>query len=166
MSEDEIEGIRKDMGTAGTVAGVAGMATDVAMGGAAGATADAILAGGTTVAGAEITGAAAFGAGAFAAAGVVGAAALGYEVGSMIDQATGASDSISSAAVAADPSLARSAANDWDDAGAAWDRADHLEAIGEGAEAVGKFAVGTAEAAADAVGHAVTDAVDAVRDLF
>lgn len=82
---------------------------------------------------------------------VVEAFGVGYDIGTKIDQATGASDKLSTAAVDADPELALSASNDWDDANAAWDKGDHLEAIGDGASAVGKFVEGTAEAAWDAV---------------
>ncbi len=159
MSE-EIKEIRDAVGAAGTDAGAVALVTDAMMAGGAGTAVDAALAG------TEIAGGAALGGAAFAAASVVGAGALGYEIGSRIDEATGASDTWSSSAVAADPSLARSAAEDWDNAGAAWDRGDHLEAIGEGAESVGKFVVGSAEAAADAVGDAISDAAQAVKDLF
>ena len=82
---------------------------------------------------------------------VVGAFQEGYEIGTKIDQATGASDAISTAAVDADPSLAVSASNDWDDANTAWDKGDHVEAIEDGASAVGKFVEGTAEAAWDKI---------------
>ncbi len=61
----------------------------------------------------------------------------GHEIGQQIDQATGASDKWSSAAVDADPQRAHDAAD-------AWDRGDHLEAVGD-------FAVGTAEAAIDKI---------------
>jgi hypothetical protein len=76
---------------------------------------------------------------------------FGYDVGTEIDKATGASDKLSTAAVDADPELALSASRDWDDANSAWDKGDHLEAIGDGASAVGKFVEGSAEAAWDAV---------------
>jgi hypothetical protein len=82
---------------------------------------------------------------------VIGAFETGYEIGTQIDQATGASDKLSTAAVDADPELALSASRDWDDANAAWDKGDHLEAIGDGASAVGKFAEGAAEAAWDKI---------------
>lgn len=135
MSEDEIH---KDVSTAGTVAGAGAMAVDGVMGGAAGATADAILAGeGALATGAEVTAAGAAGAGVFAGASVVGAFALGYEVGTMIDNATGASDKWSGAAVDADPERAKDAAD-------AWDRGDHLEAVGD-------FIVGSGEALIDKI---------------
>jgi hypothetical protein len=79
----------------------------------------------------------------------------GYEIGTQIDQATGASDKLSTAAVDADPERAVAASEHWDDANAEWDRGDHLEAVGDGAAAIGDFAVGSAEAA-----------VDAISDLF
>ena len=72
---------------------------------------------------------------------------IGYDIGTEIDQATGASDKWSTAAVEQNPERAASAANDWDNAGAAWDKGEHLEAIEDGASAVGKFAESTAEAA-------------------
>ena len=68
----------------------------------------------------------------------------GWEVGKEIDDATGASDTWSSAAVDADPELARSAADDWD-------KGDH-------AKAVGKFLHSTGEAAWDAA----SDFVDGI----
>ena len=82
---------------------------------------------------------------------VVGAFQEGYKIGTQIDHATGASDAISTAAVAADPELATSASNDWDDANTAWDKGDHVEAVEDGAAAVGKFVEGTAEAAWDKI---------------
>jgi len=82
---------------------------------------------------------------------------FGYDVGTQIDQATGASDKLSTAAVDADPGLARSASNNWDDATSEWDRGDHLEAVGDGAKAVGKFAEGLGEAAIDKVGDVISD---------
>ena len=136
------------------------------MGGAAvfggGEAAGTILAGGAAELGA---GAAAAG-GATIGAAVVGSFAAGYGIGTKIDEWTGASDKLSSAAVDANPELALSAANDWDDAGTAWDRGDHLEAIGDGASAIGKFAAGTAEAAVDAVGDALSDVGGAIADIF
>jgi hypothetical protein len=76
---------------------------------------------------------------------------FGYDIGTKIDKATGASDKLSTAAVDADPELARTAANHWDDANSEWDKGDHLEAIGDGAKAVGDFVEGTAEAAWDKI---------------
>ena len=86
---------------------------------------------------------------------VVGAFEEGYKVGTQIDQATGASDKLSTAAVDADPERAQASAEHWDNAGAEWDKGDHLEAVGDGVAAIGDFAVGSAEAA-----------VDAITDLF
>jgi hypothetical protein len=97
---------------------------------------------------------------------VVGAFEKGYEIGTQFDQATGASDKLSTAAVDADPELALSASRDWDDANAAWDKGDHVEAIGDGVSAVGKFAVGTAEAAGSAIADGAEAAWDKVTDLF
>lgn len=76
---------------------------------------------------------------------------FGYEVGTKIDQATGASDKISTAAVDVNPERAASASNNWDDATSEWDKGEHLEAIGDGAKAVGKFAESVGEAAVDKV---------------
>ena len=61
----------------------------------------------------------------------------GTDAGRRLDEATGASDTWSTAAVDADPELARSAADDWD-------KGDH-------AKAVGKFARATGEAIVDGV---------------
>jgi hypothetical protein len=97
---------------------------------------------------------------------VVDAFKEGYEIGTQIDEATGASDAWSSAAVDADPDRASAAAEHWDDAGAEWDKGDHLEAIGDGAAAIGDFAVGTAEAAGSAIADGAEAAWDAVTDLF
>jgi hypothetical protein len=72
---------------------------------------------------------------------------IGQEIGHEIDDATGASDKWSTAAVEQNPERAQSAANDWDNANAAWEKGEHLEAIEDGASAVGKFAESTAEAA-------------------
>ena len=76
---------------------------------------------------------------------------IGQEIGHKIDQATGASDKWSTAAVEQNPERAQSAANDWDNANTAWDKGEHLEAIEDGASAVGKFAESTAEAAWDGI---------------
>jgi hypothetical protein len=57
---------------------------------------------------------------------------------------------------------ARAAANDWDDAGAAWDRGDHLEAVGDGASAIGTFAMSSGEAAVDPLGDAASAVGDAI----
>ena len=81
----------------------------------------------------------------------------GYHVGTEIDQATGASDKLSTAAVNADPELALSASNNWDDAKSEWDKGDHLEAVGDGAKAVGKFVEGSAEAAYDSAKDFISD---------
>ena len=97
---------------------------------------------------------------------VIGAFEKGYEIGTKIDQATGASDKLSTAAVDADPELALSASNDWDDANAAWDKGDHIEAIGDGASAVGKFAMGTAEAAGSAIADGAEKVWDEITDIF
>ena len=101
----------------------------------------------------------------------VGAFATGYWVGEKIDDLTGASDKLSTAAVDADPELAMKAAEHWDDAGAEWDRGDHLSAVGDGAAAIGDFALGTAEAAGGAIvdgveaaGSAIADGAEAVWD--
>ena len=85
---------------------------------------------------------------------------FGYQVGTEIDKATGASDKLSTAAVEANPERALSAANDWDNATSEWDKGDHLEAVGDGAKAVGKFAESTAEAAYDKVADVVSDIFD------
>jgi hypothetical protein len=124
--------------------------------------AGALLAGG----GAELGAGAAAAGGATIGAAVVGSFAAGYGIGTKIDEWTGASDKLSTAAVDANPELALSAANDWDDAHAAWDRGDHLEAIGDGASSVGKFVAGSAEAAVDAVGDALSDVGGAIADIF
>jgi hypothetical protein len=97
---------------------------------------------------------------------VVGAFETGYEIGTKIDQATGASDKLSTAAVDADPERAQAAAEHWDDAGAEWDKGDHVAAIGDGAAAIGDFAVGTAEAAGSAIADGAEAAYDAITDLF
>lgn len=97
---------------------------------------------------------------------VVEAFETGYEIGTKIDQATGASDKLSTAAVDADPERAQAAAQHWDDAGAEWDKGDHIAAIGDGAAAIGDFAVGTAEAAGSAIADGAEAAWDAVTDLF
>jgi hypothetical protein len=132
------------------------------MGGAAlfggGEGAAALLAGG----GAELGAGAAAAGGATIGAAVVGSFAAGYGIGTKIDEWTGASDKLSTAAVDVDPERALSAANDWDDAGAAWDRGDHLEAVGDGASAIGKFALSTGEAAVDALGDAASAVGDAL----
>ena len=80
---------------------------------------------------------------------VGGAFKVGYDIGTKIDQATGASDKLSTAAVAADPELAVSASKDWDDAQTAWDKGDHVDSVGDGVSAAGKFIEGSAEAAWD-----------------
>ena len=97
---------------------------------------------------------------------LVGAFETGYDIGTRFNEATGASDKLSTAAVDADPELALSASNDWDDANAAWDKGDHLEAIGDGASAVGKFAVGTAEAAGSAIADGAEKVWDEITDIF
>jgi hypothetical protein len=97
---------------------------------------------------------------------VIGAFETGYEIGTKIDQATGASDKLSTAAVDADPELALSASNDWDDANAAWDKGDHVEAIEDGASAVGKFVEGSAEAAGSAIADGAEAVWDKVTDIF
>ena len=97
---------------------------------------------------------------------VVEAFEVGYKIGTEIDQATGASDKLSTAAVDADPELALSASNDWDDANAAWDKGDHVEAIADGASAVGKFAVGSAEAAGSAIADGAEKVWDEITDIF
>jgi hypothetical protein len=164
MVEDEI---RDATGKAGTAFGAAQMGIDAAMGGQATATFEAVAAGETTLAsGAEITAAGAAGAGVAAVAGVAAAGAIGYEIGTWIDHATGASDKLSTAAVDADPALAQKSAQHWDDAGESWDKGDHLQAIGQGAEAVGDFIEGSAEAAVDKVENLASDAWDAVTDIF
>jgi hypothetical protein len=162
MTEEDVS---KTIGEAGGAAGaealvLEGIARSAGMVGGVGAAADAVLAGGAAAEGLT-AGAAAVG-GAGVAAGVVGAFATGYWVGEKIDDLTGASDKLSSAAVDADPELALSASNDWDDAGTAWDRGDHLEAVGDGASAVGKFALGSAEAAIDGIGSVASDIGDAI----
>ena len=98
--------------------------------------------------------------------GVVSPFETGYEIGTRIDQATGASDKLSTAAVDADPELALSASRDWDDANAAWEKGDHMEAIGDGASAVGKFAEGTAEAAGSAIADGAEKVWDEITDIF
>jgi hypothetical protein len=90
----------------------------------------------------------------------------GYKVGTQIDQATGASDKLSTAAVDADPERASAAAEHWDNAGAEWDKGDHLEAIGDGAAAIGDFAVGSAEALGSKIEDGASAAYDAITDLF
>ena len=90
----------------------------------------------------------------------------GYKVGTAIDQATGASDKLSTAAVDADPERAVAASEHWDDANAEWAKGDHLEAIGDGAAAVGDFAVGTAEAAGSAIEDGAEAVWDKVTDIF
>ena len=117
-----------------------------------------LLAGG----GAELGAGAAAAGGATIGAAVVGSFAAGYGIGTKINEWTGASDTLSTAAVDANPERALSAANDWDDAGAAWDRGDHLEAVGDGASAIGKFAVSSGEAAVDALGDAASAVGDAL----
>jgi len=112
--------------------------------------------------GAELGAGAAAAGGATVGAAVVGSFAAGYGIGTKIDEWTGASDKLSTAAVDVNPERALSAANDWDDAGAAWDRGDHLEAVGDGASAIGKFAVSTGEAAVDALGDAASVVGDAL----
>jgi hypothetical protein len=97
---------------------------------------------------------------------VIGAFEKGYEIGTQIDQATGASDKLSTAAVDADPELALSASRDWDDANAAWDKGDYVDAVGDGASAVGKFAVGTAEAAGSAIADGAEAVWDEITDIF
>ncbi len=162
MTEEDIShGIGEAGATAGAEAlALEGVARAASMTGGVGAAADAVLAGGAAAEGLS-AGAAAVG-GAGVAAGVVGAFATGYWVGEKIDDLTGASDKLSTAAVDADPELALSASNDWDDAGTAWDRGDHLEGVGDGASAVGKFALGTAEAAADGIASVASDIGDAI----
>jgi hypothetical protein len=90
----------------------------------------------------------------------------GYKIGTAIDEATGASDKLSTAAVDADPERAVAAAEHWDDAGAEWDKGDHLEAIGDGAAAIGDFAVGTAEAAGSAIADGAEAVWDGITDIF
>ena len=91
---------------------------------------------------------------------------FGYEIGTEIDKATGASDKLSTAAVNVNPERALSASNNWDDATSEWDKGEHLEAIGDGAKAVGKFAESLGEAAVDKVEDLASDAYDAITDLF
>ena len=162
MTEEDVS---HAVGEAGGAAGAEALALETAargMGlvGGAGAAADAVLAGGAAAEGLS-AGAAAVGGGAIAA-GAVGAFATGYWIGEKIDDLTGASDKLSTAAVDADPELALSAANDWDDAGTAWDKGDHLEAIGDGASAIGKFAVGSVEAAGEGIASVASDIGDAL----
>jgi hypothetical protein len=76
---------------------------------------------------------------------------IGYEIGTEIDKATGASDVISTAAVDVNPERAVSASNDWDNANANWDKGEYVDAVGDGASAVGKFAESVGEAAWDKV---------------
>ena len=85
---------------------------------------------------------------------------VGYEIGTEIDKATGASDAWSTAAVEQNPERALSAANNWDDAQANWDKGEYVDAIGDGASAVGKFAESTAEAAWDGAKDFVSDIFD------
>jgi hypothetical protein len=118
----------------------------------------AFLAGG----GAELGAGAAAAGGATVGAAVVGSFAAGYGIGTKIDEWTGASDKLSTAAVDVDPERALSAANDWDDAGAAWEKGDHLEAVGDGASAIGKFALSSGEAAVDAIGDGISAVGDAL----
>jgi hypothetical protein len=168
MTEEEIS---HGIGEGGSAAGAEGLALEGAAramsltGGAAGA-ADALLAGGAAAEGLSV-GAAAVGGGAIVA-GAAGAFATGYWVGEKIDNLTGASDKLSTAAVDADPERAQAAAQHWDDAGTEWSRGDHLEAIGDGAASIGDFAVGSVEAAgsavasgAEAVGGAIADGAEA-----
>ena len=75
----------------------------------------------------------------------------GYSVGQKIDEATGASDKWSSAAVDADPERARAAAD-------AWDRGDHLEAVGD-------FIVGSGEALVGAITDAFSGPEASVPDV-
>lgn len=97
---------------------------------------------------------------------VVDAFKEGYDIGTKIDQATGASDKLSTAAVDADPERATAAAEHWDNAGAEWDKGDHVAAIEDGAAAIGDFAVGTAEAAGSAIADGAEAVWDGITDLF
>jgi hypothetical protein len=166
MTEEDVS---SGVGDAGNVAGAAGLGLEAvaraaSMTGGASAAADAVLAGGAAAEGLS-AGAAAVGVGT-AAAGVVGAFATGYWVGTQIDEATGASDALSTAAVDADPELARSAANDWDNAGAEWSNGEYGSAVADGASSVGKFAVGSVEAAGSAIADGAEKAWDEITDIF
>jgi hypothetical protein len=85
---------------------------------------------------------------------------VGYEIGTEIDQATGASDKWSTAAVEQNPERALSAASDWDSASSEWDKGEYGSAVADGASAVGKFAESTAEAAWDGAKDLVSDIFD------
>ena len=97
---------------------------------------------------------------------VVDAFEAGYDIGTKIDQATGASDKLSTAAVDADPERAQAASGHWDDANSEWEKGDHIAAIGDGAAAIGDFAVGSAEALGSKVEDLAESAWDAVTDIF
>jgi hypothetical protein len=97
---------------------------------------------------------------------VVGAFEKGYEIGTQIDQATGASDKLSTAAVDADPERAKDSAEHWDQAGAEWEKGDHVAAVEDGAVAIGDFAVGSAEAAGSAIEKGAEAVWDKVTDIF
>jgi hypothetical protein len=85
---------------------------------------------------------------------------FGYDVGTKIDQATGASDKISTAAVDVNPERAYSASQNWDNATEAMDKGDYVEGVEQGAKAVGKFAESVGEAAYDKVADVVSDIFD------
>ena len=128
----------------GDVAAVTGLGIDAAMGGQSMATAEAVLAGETTLAtGAEITAAGAAGAGAAAAAGVIGAGLAGYGVGQLIEQETGIGSASGDWVYDhSDPQASQDALHHSEAASDAWDQGNYGTAAVEGAETLGSMAEG------------------------
>lgn len=167
MSEDDKiqEAIKEGLSAASMVAGAVGLGTNYAMQvvpvvDATGAAVSGGEAANLVVTGGEIAGGAAAGGVVIAAASVVGAAALGYRIGTEINERTGLSKNYADAVNDADPALIVSAGQHWEDAKEEMMRDDPLGAFGDTVASAGQLAVAGNEVMVKA-----EEVIDKVEDL-